>query len=70
MYDLMDVHKNEPHKYLIMQKETKGVEAKDFSLQNKMFRKFFYENSSPIDDLMTFVEIENNSKLAAKLGFT
>ena len=32
-----------------------------------MFRKFFYENSAPIEDMLTFVEV-TNSRLAHKLG--
>jgi len=47
----------------------KNVEPKDYSLQNKMFRKFFYENSAPLEDLVTFVEV-TNSRLAQKLGLT
>ena len=32
-----------------------------------MFRKFFYENSAPIEDMLTFVEV-TNFRLAHKLG--
>ena len=34
-----------------------------------MFRKFFYENSAPIEDLVSFVEI-SNILLARKIGIT
>lgn len=34
-----------------------------------MFRKFFYENSAPIEDLMTFVEV-SSPNLALKLGLS
>ena len=47
----------------------KNAKPKDYSLQNKMFRKFFYENSAPLEDLVTFVEV-TNSRLAQKLGLT
>lgn len=68
LYDLFDLHRNEPHKYICMVKNIQS-EPKDFSLQNKMFRKFFYENSAPIEDLMTFVEVTTPS-LALKLGLS
>ena len=32
-----------------------------------MFRKFFYENSAPIEDMLTFVEV-TSPRLAKKLG--
>ena len=34
-----------------------------------MFRKFFYENSAPIEDLASFVEI-GSPLLARKIGLT
>ena len=37
------------------------------SISQKMFRKFFYENSSFIESETIFVEI-SNSKLASKVG--
>lgn len=49
--------------------KAKGLEPKDYSLQNKMFRKFFYENSAPLEDMVSFVEILN-PRLAAKVGLT
>ena len=66
LYDLFDLHKDEPHKFVCMLKSPNS-EPKDFSLQNKMFRKFFYENSSPVDDVMTFVEIKSLG-LALRMG--
>ena len=66
LYDLLDLHKGEAHKYAFMYK-TANSEPKSFSLQNKMFRKFFYENSAPVDDLITFVEV-TSLRLAMKLG--
>lgn len=68
LYDLFDVHRGESHKYVCMVKD-KGSAPKDFSLQNKMFRKFFYENSAPLEDMVTFVEI-SSPRLAAKIGLT
>lgn len=68
LYDLFDLHKGEAHKFVCMLKDPRA-EPKDFSLQNKMFRKFFYENSAPVEDLLTFVEV-TSPRLAAKLGLT
>ena len=47
----------------------KGILPKDYNLQNKLFRKFFYENSAAIEDLAIFVEISNPS-VASKVGLT
>ena len=52
-----------------MMKKQKGILPKDFNLQNKLFRKFFYENSAAIEDLAIFVEISNPS-VAQKVGLT
>ena len=46
-----------------------NLDPKNFTVQNKMFRKFFYENSAPIEDLVSFVEI-SNILLARKIGIT
>jgi len=62
------MHKGEAHKYVCMVKDKSG-EPKDYSLQNKMFRKFFYENSAPLEDMVTFVEV-SSARLASKLGLT
>ena len=68
LYDLFDLHRGEAYKYVCMYKPlTVASKPKDFSLQNKMFRKFFYENSAPIEDMLTFVEV-THSRLAWKLG--
>lgn len=40
---------------------------KDMTLQQKLFRKFFYENSGFIDYEVRFIEI-TNARVAAKLG--
>ena len=68
LYELFDLHKNEPHKFVCMLRDTK-LAANLFPLQLKLFRKFFYENSSPADDLVTFVEV-SNARLGEKLGLT
>lgn len=66
LYELFELHRNEPHKFVCMVKRAKS-EPKNFTLQNKIFRKFFYENLAPAEDLMTFVEI-NSVHLATKIG--
>lgn len=62
------MHKNEPHKYICIVKNANS-EPKNYTLQNKMFRKFFYENSAPIEDMVTFLEV-TSPRLAVKLGLT
>ena len=52
-----------------MMMKDKGVRPKDFTLQSKLFRKAFYENSAAIEDLAIFVEV-TNSNLARKVGLT
>ena len=47
----------------------KDIKPKDFTLQNKLFRKFFYENSSSLEDIAHFVEISNRN-VAKKVGLT
>ena len=52
-----------------MMLKDKDIKPKDFTLQNKLFRKFFYENSSSLDDVAHFVEITNQN-IAKKVGIT
>ena len=68
LYDLFDLRKDEPHKYICILKNAKS-EPKNFTLQHKLFRKFFYENSAPAEDMMSFVEI-TSPRLASKLGIS
>ena len=68
LYDLLDANKDLPVKYFMMKKQHKAV-PKDFTLQSKLFRKFFYENSAAIEDLAIFVEITRPS-IASKIGLT
>ena len=68
LYDLLDINKELPVKYFMMMKD-EGVRPKDFTLQSKLFRKAFYENSAAIEDLAVFAEVTNSS-LARKVGLT
>ena len=68
LYDILDANKELPVKYFMMLKD-KDIKPKDFTLQNKLFRKFFYENSSSLDDVTHFVEITNQN-IAKKVGIT
>ena len=61
LYDLIELNKGNPTKYLFIRRDSA------LTLQNKMFRKAFYENSVMFDDMMIFAEIQN-PRLAAKLG--
>ena len=40
---------------------------KNMSIQQKIFRKFFYENSSFINNEATFIEI-TNQRIAKRIG--
>lgn len=40
---------------------------KDMTIQNKLFRKAFYENSQPFSDMLIFAEI-SDKRLAKKVG--
>ena len=52
-----------------MMLKDKDIKPKDFTLQNKLFRKFFYENSASLDDVAHFIEITNYN-IAKKVGIT
>jgi len=51
LYDLLEMNKNNPTKYIFTQRKSA------LSLQNKLVRKVFYENSSGFDDMIVFAEI-------------
>ena len=60
LYDALDVNKGQNIKYLIMINTGDVRNPSDMSLQQKLFRKFFYENSSFIEDELRFLEITNS----------
>ena len=66
LFELLEINKGQPTKYFLILNEGRS-NPKDMSLSQKMFRKFFYENSSFIESETIFVEI-SNSKLANKVG--
>ena len=68
LYDILDANRELPVKYFMILKD-KNVKPKDFTLQNKLFRKFFYENSSSLEDVAIFVEV-TNPNIAKKVGLS
>jgi hypothetical protein len=40
---------------------------KPLSFQNKLVRKYFYENSQFVDDILIFAELQNN-RIGSKIG--
>lgn len=68
LYDFLHLNKGLPVKYILTKiAQSKGKPT--LSLQNKLTRKFFYENSEPVDDLVLFGEIDN-PRIAQKIGLT
>lgn len=61
LYDLLEMNAKNPTKYIFIQKQDQ------MNLQNKIFRKAFYENSQVFQDMAVFAEISNN-RLARKVG--
>jgi hypothetical protein len=70
LYDAFDVNKNSNVKYLIMVNNPRNRSSPaDMSLQQKLFRKFFYENSGFMDSEVKFLEI-TNERVGARVGLT
>ena len=66
LFELFEINKGQPTKYFMVVNE--GFKnPKEMNLSQKMFRKFFYENSSFIESETIFVEI-SSQKLASKMG--
>jgi len=59
---MFEVNKGSPTKYIMIKK---GNDA--LSLQQKIFRKAFYENGSMFTDSVVFAEI-SNARIAKKVG--
>lgn len=61
LYDLLDLNKGNPTKYIFTRRDS------TMNLQNKIFRKAFYENSAMFDDMVIFAEI-TSQRIAKKIG--
>ena len=58
MFELLEVNRESPKKYFfILNKNNQINPGKDMNIEQKMFRKFFYENSRFIEDDSVFAEI-------------
>ena len=67
LYDSFEVNKGTNVKYVMMCNPGGHKSPSDMTLQQKLFRKFFYENSSFIDSEVKFIEI-TNERVAARVG--
>ena len=72
LFDLLDANRNQPIKYFVMANtaSSKSDPAMEMTLEQKLFRKFFYENSSFIDSECVFVEITDLKVAEQCLGIT
>jgi len=58
LFELLEVNKESGKKYFfILNKNNQINPGKDMNIEQKMFRKFFYENSRFIEDDSVFAEI-------------
>jgi len=69
LYDAFEVNKDSNVKYLIIVNPRNHQSPSDMSLQQKLFRKFFYENSGFMDSEVRFLEI-TNERVGARVGLT
>lgn len=66
LFDVLEINRGTNTKYFIILNTGSAV-PKDFSIQQKLFRKFFYENSSFIEEEAVFLEI-TDKRVAQKIG--
>ena len=58
LFELLEASKNENTKYFfVLNPNNQANPSKDMTVEQKMFRKFFYENSSFVDGEAIFAEI-------------
>lgn len=69
LYDAFEVNKGSNVKYLVMVNTRDHQNPSQMSLQQKLYRKFFYENSGFLDSEVKFLEI-TNERVAARVGLT
>ncbi len=62
LYDMLEVNKSSPTKYIMIKKGSDPL-----SIQQKIFRKAYYENGSMFTDMLVFAEI-SNARIAKKVG--
>eukprot|EP00347_Sterkiella_histriomuscorum_P001728 403370913 len=67
LFDAFEVNKGTNVKYVIICNPKNWKSPKDMTIQQKLFRKFFYENSAFIDSEVKFIEI-SNIRVAQRLG--
>ena len=67
LYDAFDVNRGNNVKYLIICNPSNFKSPSEMTLQQKLFRKFFYENSSFIESEVKFIEITND-RIAKRIG--
>ena len=69
LFELLDGNRNQPIKYFfIWNPNNQLFPGKQMTLSQKMFRKFFYENSSYIESETVFAEITNKDLAEKALG--
>ena len=69
LFDLLDANRGSPVKYFfIVNPNNQKNPGKDMNMQQKIFRKFFYENSSFIDSEVVFAEICDRKLALKSLG--
>ena len=69
LFELLDSNRNQPIKYFfIFNPNNQKFPAKQMNLTQKMFRKFFYENSSFMESETIFAEITDKKLAAEALG--
>ena len=59
VYDALEVNKGSNVKYLMICNPGGNSSPSEMTLQQKLFRKFFYENSGFIESEVKFVEVTN-----------
>ncbi|TNV85361.1 hypothetical protein FGO68_gene3696 [Halteria grandinella] len=69
LYDAFEVNKGTNVKYLLICNPGTHASPADMSLQQKLFRKFFYENSTFLESECKFIEL-TNKRVAARIGLT
>ena len=68
LYDFLHLGKDLPVKYIFTLVPKKKSKSK-LNLQSRIVRKFFYENSQPLEHLVMFAEI-TKQRIAEKVGLT
>ena len=67
LFDALEVNRGNNVKYVMICNPGTHKSPADMTIQQKLFRKFFYENSSFIDSEVKFIEV-TNERVAARVG--